>query len=119
MFVLAGCGGGQEKKAAEPPSAVSGLSKMGALATDPFAQMSLTFEGNPLPEEIRARLDPVLTRYGVELNNSNYGLAGKTLTALRKEQGHSEMSILEQMLHADTNGEKFDDAARRVSTAMN
>ena len=64
-------------------------------------------------------LDKVLNKYGVELNNNNYGLAGKTLTSLRKEMGHGEMAILEKMLTAETNGETFDDAARRVSTSMN
>jgi hypothetical protein len=92
---------------------------MGNLAVDPFAQMSLAFEGNPSPDEIRAKLNPVLQKYGVELINANISLAGKTLTALRKEQGHSEMSILDKMLEAPTNGEKFDDAARRVSSSMN
>ncbi len=122
FFILAlsiGCS--REEKKAEPaqPSAVAGIARMGALATDPFAQMALTFEGNPSPDEIHVRLDEVLTRYGAELNNPNRSLAGKTLTALRKELGHSEMSILEKMLTAETNGETFDDAARRVATSMN
>jgi hypothetical protein len=109
----------KEEPATQTPSAVAGLAKMGNLAVDPFAQMALAFEGNPSPDEIRAKLDPVLKMYGVELTNANFSLAGKTLTALRKEQGHSEMAILEKMLQAPTNGEKFDDAARRVSTSMN
>ena len=108
----------KEEPATPTPSAVAGLAKMGNLAVDPFAQMALAFEGNPSPDEIRAKLDPVLKMYGVELTNANCSLAGKTLTALRKEQGHSEMAILEKMLQAPTNGEKFDDAARRVSTSM-
>ena len=122
VLVLSGCSG--ESKKAEPaapaaPSAVAGFAKMGGLAVDPFAQMALFFEGNPLPDEIHAKMDEVLTKYGVELNNNNYGLAGKTLTALRKEQGHNEMAILEKMLTEETNGQSFDDAARRISTAMN
>lgn len=122
VLVLAGCSG--ETRKAEPaapaaPSAVAGFAKMGGLAVDPFAQMALFFEGNPLPDEIHARMDEVLLRYNVELNNNNYGLTGKTLTALRKEMGHSEMAILEKMLTAETNGESFDDAARRISTSMN
>jgi hypothetical protein len=109
----------KEEPATQTPSAVAGLAKMGSLAVDPFAQMALAFEGNPSPDEIRAKIDPVLKMYGVELTNANFSLAGKTLTTLRKEQGHSEMAILEKMLEAPTNGEKFDDAARRVSTSMN
>src|SRR5688500_12733972 len=119
---LAGCGRSEDKPAAAPPSspsAVSGMAKMGQLATDPFSQMSLAFDGNPQPGEIQQKSDQVLTMYSVELNNSNRGLAGKTLTALRKEQGHSEMSVLEKMIQLPTNGETFDDAARRASTAMN
>ena len=109
----------KEEPATQTPSAVAGLAKMGNLAVDPFAQMALAFDGNPSPDEIRAKLDPVLKMYGVELTNANFSLAGKTLTAVRKEQGHNEMAILEKMLQAPTNGEKFDDAARRVATSMN
>ena len=109
----------KEEPATQTPSAVAGLAKMGNLAVDPFAQMALAFEGNPAPDEIRAKLDPILKMYRVELTNANFSLAGKTLTAVRKEQGHNEMAILEKMLQAPTNGEKFDDAARRVATSMN
>ena len=123
FLVLANCSNKKEAAPAaapkEDPGYVSGLAKMGKLATDPFTQMALSFDGNPAPDEIHERMDSVLTKYGMELNNTNRSLAAKTLTALRKEQGHSEMDILQGMLTAPTNDEKFDDAARRVSTSMN
>jgi hypothetical protein len=118
LTVLPACAK-EEKKAEPAPSAVAGIAKMGALAVDPFAQMSLTFEGNPTAIEIQPKLDEVLTKYGMELNNNNRGLAGKTLTALRKELGQSEMKILEKMQTAETQNQSFDDAARRVATSMN
>ena len=124
FLILTNCNG--NKKAAAPaaapkedPGYISGLAKMGKLATDPFTQMALTFDGNPAPEDIHERLDSVLTKYGMELTDSNRSLAAKTLTGLRKEMGHSEMDILQGMLAAPTNDEKFDDGARRVSTSMN
>jgi hypothetical protein len=123
LLGIAACGDADQKQAVMPktlqPSPLAGMAAMGQLASDPFSQMSLAFDGNPLPSEIQPKLDQVLTMYNVELNNANRGLAGRTLTELRKEQGHSEMSILDRMIQAPTNGEKLEDAARRVSTAMN
>jgi hypothetical protein len=120
LLVIANCGGKEPASdQKDNPGYVTGLAKMGKLATDPFTQMSLEFDGNPAQETIQEKLDPVLARYGMELNNTNRVLAAKILTALRKEQGHSEMDILEKMQTAPTNDEKFDDAARRVSTGMN
>jgi len=101
------------------PSAVAAIAKLGQLATDPIAQMSMTFDGNPPQQEIREKIDKALAMYGMEVNNVNRGLAGRTLVALRKEHGHSEMAILDQMLSTPPDGTKFEDAATRISARMN
>ena len=98
--------------------AVATMAKMGQLATDPVAQMSLEFDGNPPADQIREKIDKALAMYGLDANNQNRGNAGRTLVALRKEHGHSEMSILEKMLNSPADG-KFEDAAARISAAMN
>lgn len=122
---VASCGGGKPAAPAGTPketsagSAVSAMAKMGNLATDPFAQMSFTFEGNPPAAEIKEKVDKVLAMYGVEVNDQNRSQAGRTLVALRKEHGHSEMAILDKMLSSPAAGEKFDDAAARISAEMN
>ena len=124
FLIFANCSGSKKEPAPaaaqkkDDPGYVSGLAKMGNLAVDPFAQMAFTFEGNPPPDEIHEMLDSVLTKYGMELTDSNRILAGKTLTSLRKEQGHSEVAILQTMQTAPTNDEKFEDAARRISTGL-
>ena len=119
-MVVAGCGGKGSSQAQTPdqPSAVSALAKMGQLATDPIAQMSMTFNGNPAQEEIREKIDMALLMYGMDVNNVNRGSAGRTLVALRKERGLSEMAILEKMLNTPANG-KFEEAAVRISAEMN
>lgn len=121
-FVLCvSCGGNKPAATpatSQPGSAVSAVAKMGNLATDPFAQMSFTFEGNPPKEQIQEKLDKVLAIYGVETTDENRSQAGRTLTALRKEHGHSEMAILDKMLSSSANGQKFDDAATRIAAEM-
>jgi hypothetical protein len=99
------------------PGMVATMAKMGNLATDPIAQMSFEFDGNPPKEQIGPKVDKVLAMYGLEANNENRSNAGRVLVALRKEQGHSEMSILEKMLNSPAEG-KFEDAAARISAAM-
>ncbi len=99
-------------------SAISAIAKLGNLATDPFAQMSLTFEGNPSPEDIKGKVDRVLGMYGMELTNENRTHAGSTLVTLRKEHGHSEMAILDKMLESPASGE-FEAAAASISESMN
>ncbi len=99
-------------------SAITAMAKAGQLATDPIAQMSFEFDGNPPQDEIRDKIDKVLAMYGLEVNKINQGTAGRTLVALRKEHGHSEMSILDKMLSSPAEG-KFEDAAARISSAMN
>ena len=119
LALAAGCGGSEPKKE-EPKTggAIAAMAKMGNLATDPFAQMSFEFEGNPAKEEIGEKVDKVLAMYGLEANNANRGTVGRTLVSLRKEQGHSEMSILDKMLASPAEG-KFEEAAARISAAMN
>ena len=101
-----------------PGSAITAMAKMANLATDPLAQMSFEFDGNPSKDEIGEKLDKVLTMYKLELTNENRGSAGRTLVALRKEHGHSEMSILDKMLSSAVEGE-FNESAARISAAMN
>ncbi len=122
-FLVAGCSGKQPEPSPNqaqpaPGSAITAIAKMGNLATDPFAQMSFEFDGNPPKEEIQEKLDKVLAMYHLELNNNNRSQAGRTLVALRKEQGHSEMSILDRMLSSPAEG-SFEEASRRISAAMN
>jgi hypothetical protein len=122
-FLVAGCGGKQPAPSpnqAQPTSgsAITAIAKMGNLATDPLAQMSFEFDGNPPKEEIQEKLDKVLGMYRLETNNDNRARAGRTLIALRKEHGHSEMSILDKMLGSPAEG-NFEEASRRISTAMN
>ena len=114
VLLLAGCSAGEE-----PKQAVSTMAKMGQLATDPIAQMSLEFDGNPPQDQIREKVDKALAHYGLEANNENRGKAGRTLVALRKEHGHSEMAILDKMLATPAEGGDFDAAATRISVAMN
>jgi hypothetical protein len=121
-FVAASCSSAQPSPATaseqETATAASPLAKLGALATDPFAQMSLTFEGNPPPAEIKPKVDRVLEMYGLELNDANRGQAGNTLVTLRKQHGHSEMAILDKMLETPASGE-FEAAAASISESMN
>jgi hypothetical protein len=122
-LMVVGCGGKQpapspNQEQPTPGSAVTAIAKMGNLATDPFGQMSFEFEGNPPKEEIQEKLDKVLAMYHLELNNNNRGQAGRTLIALRKEHGHSEMSILDKMLNSPAEG-TFEEASRRISAEMN
>ena len=94
------------------------MAKMGKLATDPIAQMSLEFEGNPPQDQIREKLDKALVLYSLEANNEIRANAGRVLVELRKEHGHSEMAILEKMLSSPAEG-KFEDAAAKISAGMN
>ncbi len=122
FMVVTGCSSKQPSPAQaqdNTPSAVTALAKMGKLARDPIAQMSMTFEGNPPPDEIRERIDKALAMYGMEVNDGNRGLAGRILVSLRKEHGHSEMAVLEQMLNTPADGAKFEEAATRISAKMN
>jgi hypothetical protein len=100
------------------PGYVATMAKMGNLATDPIAQMSFEFEGNPPKEQIQPQVDKVLALYGLEVTNENRSNAGRVLVALRKEHGHSEMSILEKMVNSPVEG-KFEDAAAKISASMN
>lgn len=117
--LAAGCSGSKPAPAAGRPQGgiVTAMAKMGKLATDPIAQMSLEFEGNPPQDQIREELDKALIMYGLEANNENRGSAGRVLVALRKEHGHSEMAILEKMLNTTAEG-KFEDAAAKISATM-
>ena len=122
-FLVTSCNSNQTSTPSKQPqpspgSAITAIAKMGNLATDPIAQMSFEFDGNPPKEEIREKIDKVLGMYKLDANNENRSNAGRTLVALRKEQGHSEMSILDKMLSSPAEG-KFDEAAARISAAMN
>jgi hypothetical protein len=122
FIILSGCNRQQSSSTQteqQPKSAMSGVAKMGQLATDPFAQMSFSFEGNPPADVIRERVDKVLPMYGLEPNNDNRSLAGRTLVALRKQHGHSEMDILDKMISTPANGAKFEEAAARIAAEMN
>jgi hypothetical protein len=121
LTIVAGCGNKPatgEGAAPKQGGTVATMAKAGQLATDPIAQMSLEFQGNPPQDQIRVELDKALAMYGLEPNNDNRSNAGRTLVALRKEQGHAEMAILEKMLHSPVEG-KFDEAASKISADMN
>ena len=118
-LLAASCSGSQSLPTEQqPPSGVSATARLGNLATDPFAQMSFTFEGNPAPAAIKEKLDRVLAMYGMELIDANRSHAGNTLVTLRKEHGHSEMAILDKMLETPASGE-FETAAASISESMN
>ena len=120
-FVLAvSCSGSKPAPEAKPEpqgGMVSAMAKMGKVITDPIAQMSLEFEGNPPQDQIREELDKTLVMYMLEPNNQNRANAGRVLVTLRKETGHSEMAILEKMLNSPAEG-KFEDAAAKTAAAM-
>ncbi|HYR86446.1 MAG TPA: hypothetical protein VE422_20330 [Terriglobia bacterium] len=121
IIVLAGCSSQQPSSTTteqQPKSAMAGAAKMGQLATDPFAQMSLSFEGNPPAAEIQARMDKVLPLYGLEINNENRTRAGQTLVALRKQYGASEIGVLDNMITTPPSG-KFEEAADRIAARLN
>src|SRR6266567_3847305 len=97
-FFVAGCSGKEPASSPSqsqptPGSAITAIAKIGNLATDPVAQMSFEFDGNPSKEDIREKVDKALAMYHLEANDQNRSSAGRTLVALRKEHGHSEMSI--------------------------
>ena len=116
--VIAGCGSSEPAKKAEPQGGmITAAAKMANLATDPIAQMSFEFEGNPPKEQIREKVDKALMMYGLEANNDNRSMAGRTLVMLRKTHGHSEMSILDKMLASPAEG-KFEEAAEKIDAAM-
>ena len=121
FLLIAGCGSQPNPGTSEIPaqSAVSAIAKLGHFANDPFAQMAFTFDGNPSPELIQEKIDKVLEMYGMEVNDANRSEAGRILIGLRKEHGHSEMAILAKMLESPANGAKFEEAAAKVSAAMN
>ena len=122
-ILVAGCGRSQPAPAKasnqQAQGAIAAIAKLGNLATDPFAQMSLTFDGNPPPELIKEKVDKVLEMYGAALTDPNRSQAGRTLVALRKEHGHSEMDILDKMLETPPNGAPIEQAAAAISSAMN
>ena len=116
--VIAGCGSSEPAKKAEPQGGmITAAAKMANLATDPIAQMSFEFEGNPPKEQIQEKVDKALMMYGLEANNDNRSMAGRTLVMLRKTHGHSEMSILDKMLASAAEG-KFEEAAEKIDAAM-
>jgi hypothetical protein len=99
---LAACGG-----ASTPPPAVTAPPTRPPAAivpSDPIAQASLAFVGNPSPAEIRSKLDAAFAIYGLEPTDDNYSRAGSVLVALRQEaeaDGYpaiTEMAILEEMI---------------------
>ena len=118
LVVMTACSGNSSSAEKKEPSAITAMAKMANLATDPLAQMSLEFDGNPSKEEISEALDKVLAMYALEANDGNRSSAGRTLVALRKEHGHSEMDILKKMADTPADG-KFEDAAAKISAAMN
>ena len=120
LMLAVGCSGSKPAPAdsKQGPGTVATMAKMGNLATDPIAQMSFEFEGNPPKDQIAPKVDKALALYGLEANNENRSSAGRILVALRKEHGHSEMSILDKMLSTPPEG-KFDEAAAKISAAMN
>ena len=120
VVALTACSSKPEPAAAQPQplgGMVTAMAKMGNLATDPFTQMSFSFEGHPSNEEIQGKLDKALMLYGLDMTFENRSSAGRTLVALRKEHGHSEMAILDKMLSSPAEG-KFEDAAAKISAAM-
>jgi hypothetical protein len=122
-FFAMGCSGKEPANSPNqvqptPGSAITAIAKMGNLATDPLAQMSFEFDGNPAKEQIRENLDKALAMYHLDANDQNRSSAGRTLIALRKEHGHSEMSILGQILISTAEG-TFDEASARIAAAMN
>jgi hypothetical protein len=115
-LILAACSKKDEEQAA---ATVSVYAKMGRVATNEFAQMSLSFQGNPPEQEIQDKVDKALGLFGLDANESNRNMAGRTLVALRKETGNSEMAILARMLSTPGSGGKFEDAAARTAEEMN
>lgn len=84
LLVLAGCAASDEDIREDQLSTALG-------------QMEVAFEGHPAQSDIQSVLDPALEASGTAINEDSYSRAGSTLVGLRKQNGGTEMEILECM----------------------
>jgi len=98
--------------ATHPASPATTMSSSPAL-TDPIDRMEIAFVGGYTKQQIKTRIDRVMSLYGLSSTPDNYSRAGSVLVALRKEYGPSEMDILNYMVSIYVEGVdlSFPDAA--------
>lgn len=80
-------------------------------AVSALDRMVVAFDGSHSREAIRERLDKAMTLYDMPITEENYSVAGRTLVALRKEDGVSEMDILAYMIRSRPDEVKIDFSA--------
>ena len=99
-----GSGDSKSKKAKNSPS-----------KKEAYAMLESVFIGTVSQQEIKEKMDAVMTFYKLPLTGDNYLRAGNTLASLRKasNKGVTEMDIVTHMIIADTGwqGVSFDDQA--------
>jgi len=71
---------------------------------DALDQAEIAFVGGYGRPQIQERLDTALRLYGHPITQENYSRAASALVALRKENGTSEMAILDHMIRSHTEG---------------
>ena len=118
LLLVAACNQSKPAPAAEQSnSSIAAIAELGNLATDPYAQMSFAFDGNPPKELIQEKVDKVMAMYSIEATNPNRSHVGNMLVALRKEHGHSEIEILDKLIEMPANGE-FEQAAAAIAESI-
>lgn len=65
------------------------------MPADPLDQMSIAFVGTPSKSEVQTKVDAAFSATGTPATSENSSRAGSALVSLRKENGASEMTILE------------------------
>lgn len=71
---------------------------------DALGMMEVAFDGNYTRAEIKPMLDQAMTIYGVEITEENYSRAASSLIVMRKENGVTEMDILDYMIRSHVPG---------------
>jgi hypothetical protein len=67
-------------------------------------QAEIAFDGNPSQREIKRQLDRAMTLYELEITEENYSRAASVLVVMRKNNGVSEMEILDHMIRSHVPG---------------
>jgi hypothetical protein len=83
-----------------------GCTKKPQPPTHPLDKMVVAYKGNHSRSTIQARMDEVMTMYGLSISEEEYTRAGSVLVSLRKKFGPHEMEILTCMKAAHNSNVK-------------
>lgn len=101
LVLLVGCGGAAEEVGTSDDSAES-IERVDS--SDALDQMVVAFEGSWSRPEIENRLAKAMQLYDLPVTEENRSRAGSALVVMRRENGVTEMEILEHMICSHVDG---------------